>query len=320
MSPRVPLVTVAAGCGGTGRELARFGDLEVLDAFLLGPVGLPGGAPPRAAVSATPSGLVHRPAPVLPVDRVVEELLPWLRARGLSVVVAVRGSTTGLVADTLHRLRRCLDFAAVAGVEVDLAAARESTRPAVGGLVGTGRPAEPWSADPQACLKLLSAAREQLPRNLLLQAKLGGECPDPVATARAAVGGGARVLVLSGAVPTDPGHQLVGPAVGPVTRGLVGALRAAITAGRVPSVGLIAVGGVHDVPSARAARRAGADGVQMGCGLLSDPEALWRVHRALTADATDNPTSDPTTRPTTGSGTPDGQDPDTDEQGAHRVQ
>src|SRR5699024_9242108 len=128
MSQRVPLVTGAAGCGGNGRELARFGDLGALDAFLLGPVGLPGGALPRATVSATPSGLVHRPAPVLPVDRVVGEILPWLRARDLAVVIGVRGSTTGVVADTLHRLRRSLDFAAVSGVEIDLATAREAPR------------------------------------------------------------------------------------------------------------------------------------------------------------------------------------------------
>lgn len=321
MTPGVPLVTAAAGCGGTGRELARFGDLGALDAFLLGPVGLPGGAPPRASVSATPSGLVHRPAPVLPVDRVVEEMLPWLRARGLSVVVAVRGSATGVVADTLHRLRRSLDFTAVAGVEIDLAAAREATHPAVGGLAGSA-PAEPWSADPQACLKLLSAAREQLPRNVVLRAKLGGECPDPVATARAAVGGGARVLVLSGAVPTGAGQQLVGPAVGPVTLGLVSALRAAIAAGRVPAVRLIAVGGIYDVPSALAARGAGADGVQVGCGILSDPEVLWRVQQALSADAPEDHDSGPATPswPTIGAGESAGQDPDTDEQGAHHVQ
>lgn len=279
---RVPLVTVAAGCGGTGRELARFGDLSTLDAFLLGPIGLPGGAQPRASITASPSGLVHRPAPVLPVDQVVDDLLPWFRARGLPVVCAVRGSTTGVVTDTLQRLRRSLDFSTVVGVEIDLAAQREGTRPALGGLLGSG-PVGPWSADPQACLKLLSVAREQLPRDLLLQAKLGGECPDPVAAARAAVGGGARALVLSGAVPASgPGQHLVGPAIGPVTVGLVTALRAAIAAGRVPAVPLVAVGGVHDGPSSLAARRAGADGVQVGCGILTDPETLWRVHATLT--------------------------------------
>ncbi|NLG22497.1 MAG: dihydroorotate dehydrogenase, partial [Actinomycetales bacterium] len=35
----LPRVTAAAGCGGSGRELARFGDLAALDAVLVGPVG-----------------------------------------------------------------------------------------------------------------------------------------------------------------------------------------------------------------------------------------------------------------------------------------
>lgn len=334
---RVPRVTAAAGCCGSGRELARFGDLARLDAFLLGPIGLPGGAPPRATVTASPAGLVHRPAPVLPVDRVVEELLPWFRARGLPVVCAVRGSTTGGVSDTLQRLRRSLDFSTVVGVEIDLAAPREGTRPAIGGLGGAG-PVGPWSADPQACLKLLAGAREQLPRDLLLQAKLGGECPDPVAAARAAVGGGARALVLSGSVPAaGPGQHLVGPAIGPVTVGLVSHLREAIAGGRVPEVPLVGVGGVHDGPSALATCAAGAVGVQVGCGILTDPEALWRVHETLAVrgpgtDAapdragTTNPTrttTDPTrtsSDPRRASTDPTRTDTAThpDEQGVHR--
>ena len=320
---RVPTVTAAAGCGGTGRELARFGDLGSLDAFLLGPVGLPGGAPPRATITPSPSGLVHRAAPVIPVDRVVAELLPWFRARGLPVVCAVRGSTTGVVSDTLQRLRRSLDFGTVVGVEIDLATPREGTRPAIGDLGGAG-PVGPWSADPQACLKLLAGAREQLPRDLLLQAKLGGECPDPVAAARA-VGGGARALVLSGAVPAaGRGQHLVGPAVGPVTLGLVTTVRDAMAAGRVPQVPLLAVGGIHDTPGALAAHRAGAAGVQVGCGILTDPEVLWRVHEALAATQAESTTTPSTaesrTTSTTTTSTPEPitTDPTTDEQGGHR--
>ncbi|WP_109471487.1 hypothetical protein [Ornithinimicrobium cavernae] len=302
MSTWVPRVTPAAGCAGSGRELARFGDLAVLDAVLLGPVGLPGGAAPRSTLAPSPSGLVHRQAPVLPVDHVVDDLLPWFRARGLRVVCAVRGSTVGAVSDTLQRLRRSLDFATVVGVEIDLAAGREETRPAIGGLTSAD-PVGSWSADPQACLKLLAAARERLPRDLLLQAKLGGECPQPVAAARAAVGGGARALVLSGAVPALTADQfLVGPAVAPVTLGLVTTLRAAIAAGRVPDVPLVAVGGLHDRAGALAAHSAGAAGIQVGSGILSDPETLWRVHDAL-ADAPP-PTRDATAH-RTGATTPD---------------
>lgn len=281
MSRAVPRVTAATGCGGTGRELARFGDLTELDAVLLGPIGLPGGAGPRAGVTPTPSGLVYRPAPVLPVDRVVEELLPWAAARSLSVVCAVRGSTIGAVIDTIKRMCRALDFHVVVGVEIDLTTPREHTRQVIAGL-GTAEPAGPWSGDPQACLKLLSSVREQLPRDLLLQAKIGGECPDLVATARAAVGGGARGLVLDGSVPAlGVDQRLAGPAIAPVTLGRLGAVRAAVAAGRVPEVPLVAVGGIGDVRAAQQALAAGASGVQLGCGILTDPELLWRVHDDL---------------------------------------
>lgn len=291
MRARVPRVTAAAGCGGTGVELARFGDLTGLDAILIGPVGLAGEEPAGAASAVqlvpTPSGLVHAPAPVLAVEHVVDVVLPWLHARDLRLVCAVRGSSVGAVAQTLQHLRRSLDFTAVIGVELDLSAPRATTRPAVAGLPET-QLLDPWSVDPQACLKLLAAAREQLPRDLLLLAKFGGECSDPVATARAAVGGGARALVLSGSVPAlASGRHLAGPAIAPITLGLVACLREAVTSARVPDVPLIAVGGVHDVPSALAARAAGAAGVQLGSGLFADPELLWQVHDAL-ADPADS--------------------------------
>lgn len=312
MRGRVPRVTAAAGCGGSGRELARFGDLAALDAVLVGPVGA---APPRgpgasrtARLWPSPSGLVHSPAPVLGVERVVDDLLPWFRARGLPVVLAVRGGTAGTVADLLLRLRRSPDFTAVTGVEIDLTADREDTRPGLG-AAGSAGPEGTWSADPQACLKLLAAAREQLPRDLLLTAKLAGECPDPLATCRAAVGGGARALVLSGGVPAGPGRQLAGPAVGPVTLGLVSRVRAAVAAGRVPDVPLVAVGGVHDTRTALAARDAGATGVQLGSGLLADPALLWDVHTVLSHDPTtaaDPPPADPPP-----GGPPRASDPDT---------
>lgn len=323
MSARVPLVTAGAGCGGTGRELSRFGDLTDLDALLIGPVGEPSSAGDPAAgagragdhsagvgragdsagagravsrppvLLASPSGLVHTPARPLSVAALVEDVLPWCRARGLPVVCAVRGGTTGAVVSVLQQLRRSLDFTTVTGVEIDLTTEREHTRPALGGLTSP-EPPGPWSEDPQACLKLLAAAREQLPRDVVLTAKLGGECPDLLAAARAAVGGGARALVLSGGVPAaltpgDPGPShlttgwIAGPAVGPIALERIARVRAAVAAGRVPDVPLIAVGGVHDPATAHRALQAGASGVQLGSALLADPERLWVVHRALRA-------------------------------------
>lgn len=322
MKTRIPRVTAAAGCGGTGRELARFGDLGRLDAVLIGPIGArtphtAGPVPPQVWPSA--SGLVHTAAALVPVEHVVGDLLPWFATRSLPVIVAVRGATVGALTQVLQALRGSLDFSTVMGVEVDLTAERDQTRPGLGGL-GEPEPLGPWSADPQACLKLLAAAREELPRDLLLTAKISGECPDLPAAARAAVGGGARALVVAGGVPAQPADGipaadgvsaddasaggasaagdpdkrawLAGPAIAPVTLARLAQLRAAAGAGRVPDVPLIAVGGVTGATGALAARAAGATGVQLGTGLLTDPEMLWRVHEALAGPNTPSPMTD----------------------------
>lgn len=276
--PAVPRVLPAAGCAGTGRELARFGDLTELDAVLVGPIGT--GAHPmdcRAVeLRATPGGLVHGRAPEEPVGQVVAEHLPWLRARGVRVLCAVRGTTSGETGGIVTRLRGSLDFDCVLGVEVDL------TAPGVPGRsTGTEDGTVPThSADPQACLKLMSRVREVLPRGLLLTAKIGMECPDQVAAARSAIAGGAMAIVLSGAVPAHPpGSLLTGPAVTAVTLGAVHRLRAAMAHGRVPEVPVVACGGVHDRESIRAVLTAGASAVQVGTAVLADPGVLWRLHR-----------------------------------------
>lgn len=266
----VPRVVPAAGCGGTGQELARFGDPARLDAVLIGPVTTPGGdrsAAPR--LRPVPGGVVHTPALPLRADEVAREHLPWLRARGIRVVAALRGGTGGELAELATVLRRSLDFEAVVGVEVDL----------------RGEP----SRDPQVCLKLLARLRETVPRDLPISAKLGPECPDLVAAARGAVAGGAVALVLCGAVPTHPeGTWLAGPAVAPVTERLVAEVGTAIGQGRVPDVPLVAGGGVVDTASALRMLRLGARGVQVGTALFADPGLLWRVHDALAdTDRTD---------------------------------
>lgn len=277
----VPLVSPAVGCAGTGRELARFGDLAHLETFVLGPVGVSGSSwrPPR--VQRSPGGLLHDQAPCLPVDRVATELLPWLQARGVRVTCALRAGAAGGFAELAARLRRSLHFGCVDAVEVDLTTARDSARPAIGG-VSQDEPWTPHSADPQSCLRVLARVREQVPRDLMLVARLGMECPDPVATARAAVGGGASALLLSGSVPAQhPGRWLSGPAVAPVTIGLIGRVREAMATGRLPQVPLLATGGIRDAVTARAALQAGADGVRVGSALFTDPMLLWRLRQEL---------------------------------------
>lgn len=268
-SYRPPLVTAAPGCGGTGPELARFGDVAMLPALMLGPVGL---QPPPDTVEAdrgstlverTSASLVYRDAPSLGVDELCGQWLPHLRARGARAVVAVRGASAAPLADVLGRMRRSVDLGVVTAVEVDLG--------------------DPAAGDPQHCLRVMSRARELLPRDVARHARFGVRTPDLVAAARHAVAGGASALVLSGAAAVGPDTSMSGPAVLPITDSLVRQVHEAIALGRIPPVPVIAVGGVTDLGSARRLLAAGADGVQVGTALFTDPGLLWHLATELTA-------------------------------------
>lgn len=266
----VPRVTAAAGCGGSGVELGRFGDLAALDAVLIGPVGIPTQARPEPArIEQVPGGLLHTQAPVLPVRTVVTEHLPWLAARQLRTVCAVRGTSVAEVAEVVTRLRRGLDFDTVCGIEVDLTA---------GAKPQPGSQRRAFQDDDQSCLRLMARLRELLPRDMPLLAKVGLDCADPVSAARASVAGGAAAIVVSGTVAAHPpGTRLAGPAIARVTAGAVSRMLTAVAQGRVPTVPVIAGGGIHDAASATAVLGLGAHGVQVGTALFGDPASLWRI-------------------------------------------
>lgn len=259
-----PLVTPASGCGGTGPELARFGDPRALPALMLGPVGLPPAAGAErvstasTVVESTAASLVYRHGPALPVTEVCDQWLPWLRARDARAVVAVPGEASAVLADILGRLRRSVDLGALVAVEVDLSAPQASS-------------------DPQHCLRVMSRTRELLPRDVGRHAKFDTRSPDLIGAARHAVAGGATALVLSGATPVGTAAAMAGPAVLPITVALVSSVREAIDQGRVPPVPLIGVGGVGDEAGARRLLEAGASGVQVGTALFTDPGVLWRL-------------------------------------------
>lgn len=304
----IPRVTAAAGCGGWGPELARFGALAELDALLVGPVGhalFPTGQPahPPGAEGAgrppghpghpgpqrwlggrvVPGGLVTGPAPPRPPESVVSEVLPWLAARQLRALLAIRGHTGGEIADVIRTVRRSMDFSVVAGVEVDLVALLDQHE---SGDAGADRALEPPAE--QIVLRAMSRAAEELPRACAVHAKVPVQHRDLIAIARSAVAGGATALVAAGPVSVRPGvDTLVGPCIAPVTLAGVERLRDAMVFGRLPSVPIIASGGIQDVSSARHAYANGAAGVQLGSTLLARPQLLWELTSALTGPASD---------------------------------
>lgn len=104
-----------------------------------------------------------------------------------------------------------------------------------------------------------------------------------VAEARAAVGNGARLLVVQG--PDAGGHRgTLDPAAAPGTAPLDELIRAIHAA--FPEVPVVAAGGIGSAAQARAALDAGAAAVQAGTAFLRSPEAgTSAAHRAGLARA-----------------------------------
>lgn len=277
-------VLAAAGCAGTGPELARFLDLSALGAVVTPSVSVA----PRAGEGTprlveVPGGLVA--ATGLPgpgVAAFVAEDLPWLRSAGARVVVSIVGSSAGEYAEVAGRVRASAAFGSVVGVELNLA--------------GTGAPGRsvPLAVDPLAAAKVVALVRERLPRDVPVIAKLSAEVTDVVEVARSCVKGGADALTLINSLPAmvidtrtlrpalaAVAGGLSGSAVLPIAVRAVWVTRAAMLEGRMPSVPIIGVGGVRSGTDALQLLAAGASAVQVGSATFADPRAPLRVHEEL---------------------------------------
>ncbi len=271
VSARLPgPVMVAAGCGGTGRELSAYADLDGVD-FVTRSITLDarsGGHAPR--VVEVPGGLVHAvglPNPGL--EHFLATELPWLVRAGARVFVSIAGATMGEYAELARRL---------------------SLAPGVTGLeVNVGEPDEIGSEvlevrEPHHAASVVAAVRREFPADRAVLAKVRPDVTRVVEAARACHRAGATAVVIGNAVPAafpdGRAGGLSGPALAPVTLRCVAAASAALT-----GVPLIACGGVHDLASARMFFDAGAVAVQVGTALLHDPTTLARLRADLQEDA-----------------------------------
>ena len=267
---RVPgPVMVAAGCGGTGRELLPFSGPAGLDGldFVTRSITLDArsGAPgPR--VVEVPGGLVNAvglPNPGL--EHFLATELPWLVRAGARVFVSVAGATMGEYADLARRLSRA---PGVAGLEVNVGAPDEAGP-------GLFEVREPYHA-----ASVIAAVRREFPADRPVLAKLRPDVSRIVEGARACHEAGATAVVVGNAVPAAFRDGRPGGLSGPATSSV--ALRCVVEVQRaLPDVPTIGCGGVHDLPSARAFLDAGARGVQVGTALLHDPTTVARLRDAL---------------------------------------
>ena len=263
-------VLVASGCGGTGRELAAYADLTALGGFVTRSITLDpreDGAGP--GLVETPSGFVRAAGLSNPgLDRFLTAELPWLAQQRVRTFVSVAASTLGEYAELARRLGRS---PGVSGIEVNLSVPDPKS-------LGLFDAREPFQA-----ARVVASIRKELPRGVLLTAKLG---PDPlrvVEAARTVAEAGADAVVLVNEVPAllpdgRPGG-LTGPAIRPLALRCVADVHS-----QLPDLPLVGVGGIMTATDARAFLAAGATAVQIGSGLLHDPTCAARVAADLQGD------------------------------------
>lgn len=261
-------VMVAAGCGGTGRELTAYTPLDALGAFVTRTITLnPRHGAPVPRIAETPSGLVHAtglPNPGLEIFLATE--LPPLVQAGAKVVVSIAGATAGEYADLARRLDRA---PGVAAVEVNLS----SPDAAAQGLYDVREPFHGGGLVAAVCREL----------RVPVLAKLRPDVLRVVETARLVAEAGAAAVVVGNALPAalPDGRPagLSGPAIRPLALRCVTEVVSAL-----PDVPVVAGGGIGSTSDARSLLDAGAVAVQVGTALLHDPTTAARIAADLTRE------------------------------------
>lgn len=261
-------VMVAAGCGGSGRELEPFVDLARLGALVTRSVTLDpraGGPPPRAV--ETPSGILSDTGlQGAGLQGFLATELPWLAQRQVRTVVSIAGQNLGEWAELARRVGLS---PGVAAVEVNLA----------------WPPGAVAARDSYQAGKILAAVRRDMPRGIPVLAKVAPDVHHVVDVARAVVKAGADAVVVGHGLPglaldpltlrpslgSSPG-SLSGPALHAVALRCLWEVHAAL-----PEVALVGSGGVRSGLDALAMLAAGARAVQVGTTVLHDPGAPDRI-------------------------------------------
>lgn len=274
--PFANAVLTASGCGGTGRDLATYGDLSALGGFVTPSVTLqPRDGSPGPRVVEAPSGLVNAVGLQNPgLAAFLREDLPALLELGAIVVVSVAGRSLGEYAELARTLGRA---PGVRAIEVNVSA----PDPVGAGVVDAREPFQAAS--------VVSACRRDLPDGVLLMAKLRSDAGRTAEAARAAVDAGADAVVvgnaLAAAMPDGRAGGLSGPAIRPQ------ALRClAEVTDALPDTSVVGCGGIMDADDARAFLAAGARAVQVGTALFHDPTTAFRLVAELAPAAEEDDT------------------------------
>jgi dihydroorotate dehydrogenase (NAD+) catalytic subunit len=269
-------ILAAAGCAGTGRELAQFFDIARIGALVTKSVMLePHAGRPAPRMAETPSGMLSAIGLQGPgVEVFLQRDLPWLLSRGGRTVASVAGSG---VAEYAELARRLSAVPGVAMIEVNLSCPDPAAQ---------GRH---FTDDPAAAARIVHAVRSHARSDIPVFAKLAADVPDLVALARACADARADGLSMINSVrgmAIDPATLrtavaggmggLSGPAVRPIAVGCVYEVHAAL-----PEVPIIGMGGVRTGADALEFLAAGASAVAVGTVNFADPSACVRILREL---------------------------------------
>lgn len=274
-----PIMT-AAGCAGTGRELARFVDIAQLGAVVTKSVTLePRAGHPAPRMAETPSGMLSVTGMQGPgIDVLLERDVPWLRSQGGRAAVSIGG---GSAAEYAELARRISGTSGVSMIEVNLSCPNPT---------GRGRD---FADDPEEAARVVHGVRSHTRSDIPVFVKLAPDVRNVVELARACVDARADGLSLVNTVrgmAIDPrklrpavsgGGGVSGPAIRPLAVACVYNVHAAL-----PRVPIIGMGGVRTGSDVLEFLAAGASAVAVGTVNFADPSACARILREL-AEALD---------------------------------
>lgn len=262
---RNPIVT-ASGCFASGAEIDRFFDVAELGAVIVKSITVePRQGLPTPRMVETPSGMLNAIGLQNPgVDRWLARDLPWLRERGVPVIVSIAGTSVGEYRELARRLR---SRPGVVGVEVNISCPNVEDRGTV------------FACHAGSAQGVIEAVRREV--DVPVFAKLTPDVTSIVEIAQACVRGGATGLSLINTllgmainVETRRPHLantfggLSGPAIRPVAVRNVFQVHRAL-----PEVPIIGMGGVATPEDVVEMVLAGASAVAVGTATFMNPFA-----------------------------------------------
>jgi dihydroorotate dehydrogenase (NAD+) catalytic subunit len=266
-------VIAASGTFGYGVEYAGVADLRALGAVVVKGISqrpCAGHPPPRLV--ETPAGMLNAIGlQNIGVERFVAEKLPWLRSRGVTVVVNCWGNTV----EEYGEVVAALDTApGIAALEVNISSPNKREW---GGIIAT---------DAKRTAEVVAVARGAT--RLPLWVKLSPNVSDITEVARVAEDAGADALCVANTyigmavdlrrrqpILSNVTGGLSGPAIKPLN------LRAVYQVVRATKLPVIGIGGISTGNDALEYLLVGAHAVQVGTANLYDPGAGPKILRQI---------------------------------------